>query len=89
LGKIFNFKNMHRIIRLTILIVVFGISAYFTFTVRFIRTGSIVEIRKDEIVVRGEGMHEPDYVLPIEEKSRFYDSRGNSITFSELKKITV
>lgn len=76
---------MVRSVIFIVLAVVFVASAYFTYNLKFIRTGTIVEIRKDAIVVRGLGKHEPDYVLPIEEKSRFYDKDGNEISLSELK----
>lgn len=68
-----------------LLALLLGTGAYFTYNAKFIRTGTIVEIRKDAIVVRGSGQHDPDYVFPIEEKSRFYDRNGNEISLSELR----
>lgn len=68
-----------------LLALLLGTIAYFTYNIKFIRTGTIVEIRKDAIVVRGSGQHDPDYVFPVEEKSRFYDKDGNEISLSELK----
>jgi hypothetical protein len=76
---------MSRIIAFTVLVIVLGLASYITFNAKYIRTRTIVEIRKDAIVVRGEPPYKPAYVLPLEEKSRFYDLKGNKTTLSSLK----
>jgi hypothetical protein len=76
---------MLRITAFTVLVIVLCVASYITFNAKYIRTGTIVEIRKDAIVVQGGSPYEPAYVLPIEEKSRFYDLKGNETTLSGLK----
>lgn len=76
---------MLRLITFIIFATVLGIGFYIIFNAKYIRTGTVVEVRKDAIVVQGEGAYEPDYVLPLDEKSRFYDSEGKEITLLELK----
>lgn len=76
---------MLRAISFIVLATVLGIGSYIIFNAKYIRMGTIVDISKDAIVVQGTGAYDPAYVLPLDEKSRFYDSRGNEIALSELK----
>lgn len=76
---------MPRLITFIILATVLGIGFFIIFNARYIRTGTIVEVRKDAIVVQGEGAYEPAYVLLIEKNSQFYNSEGKEITLSELR----
>lgn len=68
-----------------ILAAVLGIGSYVIFNVKYIRTGTILDIRKDAIVLQGSGSQDPAYVLLLDEKSRFYNSKGLEIALSELK----
>lgn len=61
---------MSRMITLILLVIVLAFASYITFDSKYIRSGSIVEIRKDAIVVQGRSPYEPAYVLPIDERSR-------------------
>ncbi|MFH1963828.1 MAG: hypothetical protein ABIJ30_13325 [bacterium] len=68
-----------------ILALALGIGSYFKYYVDLIRIGTIVEIRKDAIVVQGAGPHDPAYILYLAKNSRFYNSKGGEIILSEFK----
>jgi len=76
---------MLRAITIIVIVTVLGIGSYIIFNAKYIRTGTILDIRKDAIVLQGSGPHDPAYVLLLEEKSRFYNSKGHEIALSELK----
>jgi len=74
-----------RYIVIIILASLLGIGAYFRYYVDLIRIGTIVEIRKDAILVQGAGPHDPAQVLYLGKKSRFHDSKDDETTLSALK----
>lgn len=83
------------IVIILILIYIFGSTVIFNS--KYIRTGTIVELRDDAIVVHHDS--DPSFVigdvLPLEnasethwiykEKTTFYDANGNEISYSALK----
>lgn len=76
---------MAKAISIIVIIAVLGIGSYIIFNAKYIRTGTVLDIRKNAIVLQGSGPYDPAYVLPLEEKSRFYNSKGSEIALSELK----
>lgn len=87
-----SFKHYIRLVSVVLkkitfiaLVVILGIGCFFIFNVKYIRIGIILDIRQNAIVLKGSGPYDPSYILPVEEKSRFYNSNGDEITLSKLK----
>jgi len=76
---------MIRKISFIVIAVLIGLGSFIMFNAKYIRIGTIVEIRNDAIVIQSNNADELPYVLPFDKKSRFYNAVGIDTAVSALK----
>jgi len=71
------------------LILIIGIFLFFRFFYgSYTRNGTLVKVGDNFIILKGNGIYEPEYVFKIDKKVKIFNEEGKRIKLTDLKEGT-